>query len=79
MKIGDFVDRTYQRMSGDHAKPGWKRCDFGGVALAEIVNCHARSGDFLKRAIGVLVVEGGSPVSGFVSLNLTRSAVGGLE
>lgn len=56
---------------GNHAEAGREGDDASAVvAAAEVVDCHAAVGHFLEGAVGVLVVEQGGPVGGFVGLDL---------
>ena len=54
--------------------------DVGAIAAAaDVVDCHAFGGNFLEGFVGMLVVEQGGPVGGFVGLDFARGTVGVLE
>ena len=67
-------------VAGEHAEAfgeGFYVC--GVFAAAEVVDCHALVGDFFEGVVGVVVVELGGPVGGFVCLDFAGGAVGLLE
>ena len=67
-------------VAGEHAKAfgeGFYVC--GVVAAAFVIYCHALVGDFFEGAVGVVVVELGGPVGGFVFLDFAGGAAGLLE
>ena len=67
-------------VAGKHAEAfgeGFYVCSV--VAAAFVVDGHALVGDFFEGAVGVVVVELGGPVGGFVFLDLTGGTVGLLE
>ena len=49
------------------------------ITAAFIVDCHALVGDFFEGAVGVVIVELGGPVGGFVFLDFAGGAVRLLE
>ncbi len=67
-------------VAGEHAEAFGKRFNICGVVPAAfVVDCHALVGDFFERAVGVVVVELGGPVGGFVFLDFAGGAVGLLK
>ena len=78
--LGIFFVRARGYVAGDHAEAGGEGfyvCFV--VAAAEVVDYHAAVGNFLEGAVGVLVVEEGGPVGGFVVLDFAGGAVCGAE
>ena len=68
---GRFVVGASEGVTREHTEARRKGFDVrSGVTAAEVVDCHARSHDFLERTIGMLVVEKWSPVGRFISLDL---------
>lgn len=67
-------------VAGEHAEAFGEGFDVCGVgAAAFVIDCHALVGDFFEGAVGVVVVELGGPVGGFVFLDFAGGAVGLLE
>ena len=67
-------------VAGEHAETFGKRFDICGVVPAAfVIDCHSLVGDFFEGAVGVVVVELGGPVGGFVFLDFAGGAVGLLE
>ena len=67
-------------VTGEHAQAGREGLEVGAVgAAAEVVDSHAVGGNFLEGCVGVLVVEQGGPVGGFVGLDFAGGAAGSLE
>lgn len=67
-------------VAGEHAEAFGEGFDVCGVvAAAFVVDGHALVGDLFEGAVGVVVVELGGPVGGFVFLDLAGGAVGLLE
>lgn len=67
-------------VAGEHAEAFGEGFDVCGVvAAAFVIDCHALVGHFFEGAVGVVVVELGGPVAGFVFLNFAGGAVGLLE
>lgn len=78
--LGRRVVRAEGSVAGDHAEARGEGHDVGAVVTAaEVIDCHPLVGDFFEGAVGVLVVEDGRPVGGFVGLDFAGRAVGGLK
>ena len=67
-------------IAGEHAEAFGEGFDICGVVpTAFVIDCHALVGDFFEGAIGVVIVELGGPVGGFVFLDFAGGAAGLLE
>ena len=74
------VVRAGGGVAGEHAEAFGKWFNVCGVVPAAfVIDCHALIGDFFEGAVGVVVVELGGPVGGFVFLDFAGGAVGLLK
>ena len=67
-------------VAGEHAEAFGEGFDICGVVAASfVVDGHALVRYFFEGAVGVVVVELGGPVGGFVFLDFAGGAIGLLE